>query len=302
MVLSLHGILNVNKPPGLTSFQAVALVRRWSGVRRVGHAGTLDWGADGVVPVCLGQATRVVEFLQAQPKVYRAQLQLGMVTDTYDSQGQVIEERDFSALTLDVVSKAAGAFVGEIWQVPPPYSALRYQGRRLHQLARAGIEVKIPPRKVHIYSLELLAWQPPFLVLEVECGKGVYIRSLAHDLGQALGCGASVVALTRLRYGPFQIESAIPLRDWEQVSREGTWLSYLHPVDKALADLPALVVSGEEEAAVRSGRSILVSSDLPGAEICRAYDQAGSLLAVLRRQEQAWHPYKVFNLPQGRES
>jgi len=182
------GILNINKPWGKTSFSIVAIVKRLSGERRVGHAGTLDPTATGVLPICLGQATRITEFLVDATKAYQAQIELGVTTDTYDASGKITQKRDPSEISQSQLESALTSFRGLIQQTPPMYSAVKYQGKRLYELARAGIKVDRESRPAKIYHLELIDWQPPSVTLEVVCGKGTYIRSLAHDLGQILGC------------------------------------------------------------------------------------------------------------------
>ena len=168
----------------------VSLVRRLAGERRVGHAGTLDPEATGVLPICLGQGTRVVEFLNSSRKVYQAEIELGTETTTYDATGEVTRQGDTSHLTLEQIEEALNHFKGEIKQVPPPYSAVKYHGQPLYKLARAGAKVPQKPRKAQIFHLKVLRWEKAYLEMLIECGKGTYIRSLAHDLGQALGCGA----------------------------------------------------------------------------------------------------------------
>lgn len=182
----MDGILNINKPSGKTSFSMVALARRLSGERRVEHAGTLDPEAYGVLPVCLGQGTRVVEFLLGWSKVYRAEISLGVATDTYDATGKIIRQADPSRISRRQFETALGSFCGLISQTPPMYSALKYRGRRLYELARAGIAVSRESRQVKVYQLKLIDFRLPLVTIEVECGRGTYIRSLAHDLGELL--------------------------------------------------------------------------------------------------------------------
>ena len=197
----MDGILNINKPAGKTSFAVVAMVKRLTGEKHVGHAGTLDPMATGVLPVCLGQATRLVEYLMDTTKTYRAEIELGVSTDSYDREGAVTQKCDASAVTLAQIETALNSFRGVITQIPPMYSAVKHQGKPLYELARAGIDVERKARTAKIYSLEIRDWQNPFLTIEVNCGKGTYIRSLANDLGQALGCGATLSALERSRCG-----------------------------------------------------------------------------------------------------
>ncbi len=296
----MDGIVNANKPPGLTSFDVVARLRRWSHERRVGHAGTLDPRASGVLPVCLGQATRVVEFMLGGRKSYRADIELGTTTDSYDADGIIVEKQDPSLITLDRVQEALPAFRGSIWQSPPPFSAVKHQGKRLYQLARAGILTQLPPRPIEVYDLAVTGWQPPIVTLEVECGQGTYIRSIAHDLGQALGCGAHLKDLVRLRYGPFRLEDALPLPQIEAAFLEGREGELLHPLDSVLAGWGSVTLDGEGEQRVTRGLSLHLSQGTGGhpGEYLRAYAPDGRFLAVLRSQDEngLWLPKKVFSL------
>lgn len=292
--MKLNGIINLNKPLGKTSFQMVSLVRRLTGERRVGHAGTLDPEATGVLPICLGQGTRVVEFLNLAQKVYQAEIELGTATTTYDATGEVTQRGDISSLKLGQIEEALSRFKGEIEQVPPPYSAVKHHGQPLYKLARAGAQVPQKPRKVQISRLEILHWEGAHLEVEVECGKGTYIRSLAHDLGQVLGCGAHLRKLTRLQSGPFRIEEAVSPEELEEAFRQGYWQTYLHPLDVALSHLDAVIVGESDRKAILNGRFIALAD--VGGELCRAYSSDGKLLAVLRfRPDRGlWHPEKVF--------
>jgi len=217
----MDGILNINKPWGKTSFSIVAMVKRLSGERRVGHAGTLDPAATGVLPVCLGQGTRIIEFLVDATKAYRAEIELGMVTDTYDASGRIIQRGDPSGISQNQLESVLTSFCGLIWQTPPMYSAVKYQGKPLYELARTGITVERGSRLTEIHRLELVDWQPPVATIEVVCGKGTYIRSLAYDLGQALGCGAYLKSLIRLRCGLFDIREAVSVPQLEDAFRYG---------------------------------------------------------------------------------
>ncbi len=221
--MSINGILNVNKPEGGTSFSVVAWLRHLSGEKHIGHAGTLDPMATGVLPICFGQATRVVEFLANAHKVYRAQIELGATSDTFDREGQITRSSDPSAITAIQIEEALSKFRGCIEQSPPIYSALKYQGKRGYELARAGIPVEIKPRQITIFKLELIEFKLPTLTIEVECSKGTYVRSLAHDLGQYLGCGGYLVNLIRTQYGPFRIENALPVSEIKCIFHKGEW-------------------------------------------------------------------------------
>ena len=301
----MDGILNINKPPGETSFGVVAMVKRLSGERRVGHAGTLDPAATGVLPICLGQGTRVIEFLIDTTKIYRAQIELGVATDTYDASGKIIQKGDPSGISQAQLESALTSFCGLIQQTPPMYSAVKHHGKRLYQLARAGIEVERRSRLTRIHLVELVDWQPPVVTIEVVCGKGTYIRSLAHDLGQALGCGANLKRLTRLRCGLFGIKDAVSIPQLEHAFRYGYWQHFVHPIDTVLLNWTAMVVSDATERTIKNGCSLVlgnggfeqnlsVSSSFENR--CRVYTSDGCFLAVLRFNPEAgqWQPEKVF--------
>ncbi len=297
--MSIDGILNIQKPPGKTSFEVVSLLRRLSGEPKVGHTGTLDPQATGVLVLCLGQGTRVAEFLAQATKVYYAEIELGVTTDTYDASGKVVQQCDPSFVTEEQLERVLNSFCGAIKQIPPMYSALKYKGKRLYQLARAGIEVPREPRKVNIYRLDMVEWQPPVVAIEVECSAGTYIRSLAQDIGEALGCGAYLKKLTRLRCGNFDIKQAIALDSIEEAFHCGYWKQFLYPIDEVLLDWKAAIVGKENAGAIREGRPISLDegSLFRCAESrCRAYSTEGEFIAVLRLKpdEKVWHPEKVF--------
>jgi len=293
------GILNINKPGGKTSFSIVAMVRRLIRERRVGHAGTLDITASGVLPVCFGQGTRVIEFLMDAHKVYRAWVKLGIATDTYDATGKIVQQGDASNISQEQLESALNSFRGLIRQTPPMYSALRYQGRRLYELARAGITVNRKSRLAKVYRLELLDFKPPMVTLEVECGQGTYIRSLAHDLGQLLGCGAHLENLVRLKYGPFDIKDAVTLPQLEDAFSHNSWRQLVYPIDIGLLHWVAVVVDDARERLIRNGGSVVIENGLDRVGLdrqCRAYSHDGCFLAVLNfnPESRQWQPEKVF--------
>ncbi|MCX7854458.1 MAG: tRNA pseudouridine(55) synthase TruB [Anaerolineae bacterium] len=294
----MDGILNLNKPRGLTSHDVVARVRAVAQQREVGHAGTLDPMATGVLLLCLGRATRLAEYLMDSPKLYRARVRLGVTTDTDDAEGTVIAEKPVSVDRM-AVEAALGQFRGPILQVPPMYSALKRDGRPLYRLARQGQMVEREPRPVEIYRLDLTAWEPPELTLEVLCSPGTYIRALARDLGEALGCGAHLTGLIRLASGDFRLEDAVELEALTPESLPG----FLLPLDTALWQYPALYLNEAEARAVRHGRDIPASSFAVspkarrrGVQLARAYGPDDRLLAVLeyRPDQDVWHPRKVL--------
>jgi len=287
----MDGILNLDKPQGLTSHDVVARVRKVAGQRRVGHAGTLDPMATGVLIVCLGRATRVVEYLMASQKIYRARVCLGVVTTTFDTEGEIVEEHP---VTVDraTAEAALDSFRGPILQVPPMYSALKRDGKPLYQLARQGVSVEREARPVEIGELKLTHWDPPELTLRVVCSPGTYIRSLAHDLGQALGCGAHLSALVRLASGDFRLQDAIAV---ERLTAD-TLPTLLLPIDAALRGYPALHLDEGSARDVQSGRCVLDPSVEHEAGLARAYGPDGTFLAVLEYlpERSAWQPRKVF--------
>ncbi len=295
----MDGILNINKPSGKTSFSMVALVRRLSGERRVGHAGTLDPEACGVLPVCLGQGTRVIEFLLGWSKVYRAEIELGVATDTYDATGKIIRQADPSRISRRQFETALGSFCGLIQQMPPMYSALKYRGQRLYELARAGIAVSRESRQVAIYQLKLIDFKLPLVTIEVECGRGTYIRSLAHNLGELLGCGAHLKSLVRSRYGPFDIKDAVSPLQLENAFSYNSWQDLVYPMDTVLSHWAAVVVSEEQEPVLRNGGPLVLGDAPDGTGFegrCRAYSRDGCFLAVLSFNPESgqWRPEKVF--------
>jgi len=295
------GILNIDKPQGKTSFDIVAMVKRLTGERRVGHAGTLDPMASGVLPVCLGQGTRVIEFLVEATKAYRAEIELGVATDTYDASGNITQKGDPSGISRRQLDSALASFRGLIQQTPPMYSAVKYHGKRLYQLARANIKVERRSRLTKIYHLELVDWQPPVATIEVECSKGTYIRSVAHDLGQVLGCGANLKSLIRLRCGLFDIRDAISIPQLEDAFRCGYWRHFVYPIDIILLNWTAMVVSDDTGLVLRNGRPLVMGNDnslaWPSLENrCRVYTRDGCFLGLLRFNPERgqWQPEKIF--------
>lgn len=257
--LTVPGVLNINKPPGITSFDVVKCVRKATGEKHVGHAGTLDPLATGVLLVCVGAATRIMSYLQDAPKVYLARIRLGQRTDTYDSQGLITEELPVPE-HLDL-----NPFIGDIWQTPPAYSALKREGRPLYDYARRGEAVEAAPRKVHIEHIELVSWEPPSAMLRVFCGKGTYIRSVAHDLGGHL------TSLVREAVGEFSVEQAIGL---DELS---AWENVLVSIPAALPRMARLHVNAQEAARLRNGLRLPDDS-----EEALALDERGQPVAILR--------------------
>ena len=297
---SAWGLILLDKPSGPTSHDMVYAVRRGTGHKRVGHAGTLDPLATGLLVICLGPATRLSEYLAGKDKRYTARLRLGQTTDTYDAQGQV------TAASADIpgqvaVEAALAAFRGPQQQVPPAFSAIKRGGQKAYDLARRGETVVLEPRPVIFYAIELTVWQPPELVLDVHCSAGTYIRSLAHDLGQRLGCGAHLSGLRRTASGGLSLDQSVPLDQLQAAFARGDWRQYLRAADTALADWPAVRLTADETARVQRGQSVPFEAATPEDapdRLGRAYNPAGEFIAVLRADQEAgvWRPDKVFNI------
>ncbi|MFC1555600.1 tRNA pseudouridine(55) synthase TruB [candidate division KSB1 bacterium] len=209
-------ILNINKPVGKTSFDVVRYVRKLTGIKKVGHAGSLDPNATGILLIAVGKATKKIELLMGLEKEYIGTITLGVETETYDIEGKVVETKDTSSITLDQIREALLGFSGTIQQVPPVYSALKYKGKPLYSYARKGIDIKPEPRSVNIYKMEFLSYREPEIVIRAVCSRGTYIRSIAHDLGKTLGVGGMLSALSRVRIGEYCIEDSL---NWEDLPR-----------------------------------------------------------------------------------
>ncbi len=290
------GMLNVAKPAGMTSFQVVRSVRRIFDERHVGHAGTLDPVATGVLPICLGRATRLVEYLLSEAKTYHAVIRLGERSDTGDLEGTVTAGGSAEGLTESQVAAALTTFVGRIEQVPPMHSAVRHEGRHLYELARAGVEVERKPRPVDIHRAELLRLTPGPVALaevEVECGRGTYLRVLASDLGERLGTGGVLGWLERTAYGPFRIAEAVALADLEAAPDPAV---HLLPPESAVASLPRVELLPAGAMAVRRGSGAWLSRPAalaPGAQV-RAHALDGRLLAIGEVHGGHFRPLKVL--------
>ncbi len=305
----MDGILNICKQEGPTSFRIVNLVRHLTGVKKAGHAGTLDPAASGVLPVCLGRATRVTEYIMEYPKAYRTEVEFGKTTDTFDREGSILSETDPSGITLDRIEAALVQFRGEIRQKPPLYSALKRDGQPLYKLARAGQDVEIESRMVHVYSVDIIDWHHPVVTLDIVCGRGTYIRSLAHDLGQVTGCGACMKSLVRTKYGPFRIEEAVTIPVLEQAVQAGYWQEYLFPPDTVLQHLKAATVKEEVVAGLKNGHYFsgdnVETPNRSDDEVqegnaldlrFRVYAPDGTFIGIYRHDPEAglYTPVKVF--------
>jgi tRNA pseudouridine55 synthase len=300
---SINGFLNFYKSTGMTSMDALRRIKRITGQRqKVGHAGTMDPLAKGVLPICFGQATRLMEHILDGPKRYRVEIELGATTSTYDAEGEVVKTDDPGNVTREDIETCLVQFIGLTEQTPPMYSAIKVNGQRLYKLARAGIEIQRNARPVEIYDIQIEDMALPRVVLVVECGRGVYIRSLAHDLGQALGCGGYVTNLVRQSSGGFWVGESITLEQLEAACETSSgWQSLLYPIDWVLRELRSITVTPHAEQYLSHGQSVSLGREGHDAgylEQFRAYTSDGRFLALVRceRWAQAWRPVKVFQI------
>lgn len=285
----IEGVLNIDKPLKMTSHGVVDRVRRLTGIRRVGHGGTLDPLASGVLVVALGRATRLLEYVAAQAKQYKARVHLGKISDTYDGEGRIVDGPAVEVSRTDVEA-ALGQFRGAIRQIPPMHSALKKDGRPLYQLARQGVEVEREAREVTVYALHIAEWDPPIVELHLACSTGTYVRSLAHDLGQTLGCGAYLAGLQRTAVGSFTLQDAVSLDELTS----GNVRSYLQSPDSAVRHLPRLEVSKEDARRLTNGQWLTDAGAKAEVEMVRAYDSDGVFVGVVTRAGNRWRPRKIF--------
>ena len=287
-IASFHGLLNLHKPIGVTSRNIVNQVARELRKIKVGHAGTLDPIASGVLIVCVGSATRLIEYVQRMKKTYRATIRLGATSDTLDADGTIVESSDLPVPTSAQVRDALSTQVGTILQMPPQFSALKVQGVRAYELARAGREADLAPRTVTIYRIDLLSYECPFLAIEVECGGGTYIRSIARDLGDALGCGGLISSLTRTAIGPFTLTDAI---DPNELSHEAI-RSALLPSALAVPNLPSAEITQDDVGDIAQGRDIpFTGQDL---EEIALFGTHSELVAIAEAKSGRLFPRRVL--------
>jgi tRNA pseudouridine55 synthase len=302
---TLHGYLVIDKPGGWTSFDVVARARRILGEKRIGHAGTLDPAATGVLPLAVGAATKTLEFLTDASKTYLADITFGVETDSQDIEGRVTRISDASALTAEDVTAALQGMLGPQEQIPPMHSAIKIGGQKLYELARRGEEIVRPPRPVIFYTLNLCAWNPPVATVLIDSSKGTYIRSLARDLGEVLGTGAYLSNLVRTRSGPFSLDDAITISELEDLPWPWAWPDVaVHP-DVPVQAWPALVLDDRAATRWQQGATIPAHAGQDGAAgPVRAYDIAGRWLGTGYADEAGagWRPGKVVTVTAGEGS
>ena len=290
-------MLIINKPRGLTSHDVVMLARRITGEKRIGHTGTLDPLATGVLVLCIGKATRIARYLEADDKEYRAVMKLGIVTDTLDAEGRVLHTKSYEPPSRDMIQQAMSGFLGQILQTPPAYSAVKIKGTPSYKLARKGESQILTPRLVTIFSIRLDAYEDPLIRFSLRCSKGVYVRTLCSDIGSTLGMGAHLSELQRTRSGSFSLDRALTLEDLSRIACEGRIRSALTSMNDALSRFPAVVVSLEDGHRVLHGNRIPcpARSVIDEKNPVRIQADDGSLLAVARFSEGELRPELVFS-------
>lgn len=301
----MEGVIAVNKPAGWTSHDVVAKMRKWSRIRRIGHTGTLDPLATGVLPLCLGRATRLAEYLQDRPKEYIAQVRFGIATDTQDVTGQVQEEWEQVRLDPQEVERVVLSFVGQMEQVPPMFSAVKIGGKKLYELAREGIEIERKPRPITIYELEIIEINTdlphPYAKFRVLCSKGTYIRTLCFDIGRKLGVPAAMENLVRTRSGDITLEMCHAIEDIDKKARSGQLQDLIIPADRLLTHMPEIKVDEFSEKLASHGQAIRVdpslfsSAPLTSPEV-RVYSRNNKFLGIFKwiPERQMLSPVKVF--------
>lgn len=274
----MNGVINVYKPKGITSFDAVRLIKKVSKEKKVGHTGTLDPLASGVLPICLGKATKLVDYIMNGNKVYKAKMKLGEITDTYDREGKILAKREVNVTEKDV-EEALKSFIGEILQVPPMYSALKVNGKKLYELARQGIEVERKARSVTIFNINISNIELPYVTFTVECSKGTYIRSLCYDIGEKLGSGAVMWELERCSSGVFDIDSSVKLDELTEENFEENLIS----IDECLREYESIQFDKQFEKLLINGLSIMdprVLSKVRENTVYKVYDINGEVIGL----------------------
>ena len=294
----IHGIINVYKEKGYTSHDVVAKLRGIAGQKKIGHTGTLDPDAEGVLPVCLGKATKVCDLLTDKDKTYRAVLFLGQTTDTQDASGTVLETSDISNLNEAQVTEAVQSFVGEYAQIPPMYSALKVGGKKLYELAREGKTVERKARNVMIHSIKILRVDLPRVEMEVSCSKGTYIRTLCHDIGEKLGVGGCMESLLRVQVGRFVLADSLRLSEIQKAKEDGNLEKILQPIDSVFEQYRAVQIRPDQEKRLQNGNSFRKpdrSQNYDDQEMVRVYDSNGHFAAVYRYVEKD-HEFRIVKM------
>lgn len=276
----MDGIINVLKPPGMTSFDVVGFLRGVLKIKKIGHTGTLDPGAVGVLPVCIGKATKAIEFMMEKDKLYRAELLLGVTTDTQDSCGEIIRTLEVK-VTREQIENAVRAFIGKYKQVPPMYSAVKIDGKKLYELARNGIIIEREPREVEIYSIEIISINGPRVLIDVNCSKGTYIRTLCADIGDKLDCGAHMSFLIRKKAGIFDINSAITIEEIRDLHNNNKLSAGMIKIEEVFNNFREVILDEQKEKKILNGVPVKVAIDgVKSGEIFRVYNENGDFVLL----------------------
>ena len=302
MTASSSGILVLDKTAGATSFDAVALARKRLGVRRIGHAGTLDPAATGVLPLLVGEGTKLTPYLMDQDKEYVATIRFGVTTDTHDLEGRVLSESPVIGLTRDRVEAVCRGFVGRVRQVPPMYSAVHHEGKRLYAIAREGGTVERAARRVRVHAIALESLAADEFTMRVRCGGGTYVRTLAADVGEALGCGAAIARLTRTRVGPYDLASAVPWDELQALRDAGPVWGRLQGPDSALAGRPAVRLDAGQHRVFTHGQPVTVPAAPDGDGVVRVYGGDGRFVGVGLRCGATVRPERLLHADPARPS
>lgn len=288
----MDGVINVNKPSGITSFDVIRHIKKVTGIKKIGHTGTLDPLATGVLPICIGKATKAVEYIMNDYKIYKAQLKLGVTTDTYDREGTILETSEVD-VSKEAIINCINSFVGEISQVPPIYSAIKVKGKRLYELAREGIEVEISSRTISIYEINILNIENPYVTFIVKCSKGTYIRSLCYDIGKKLKCGATMWNLERTQSGNISIDNSINLNEIDNNNIE----KHLLPVDKVLDAYEKRVIDNKLKKLLLNGVCVgdkrLLNNFVENV-MYRIYDEDMKFLGLVKMNNKGLKLEKIF--------
>ena len=295
----IHGIISINKPFGITSTQAVRVIKRSSKQEKVGHSGTLDPTAVGVLPICIGQGTRVVENIMEFKKEYIGTIRFGISTDSFDSMGTILKISNINSISKKIIEENLKNFHGEIKQTPPMFSALKNKGKRLYDIARSGKSIHLTPRNVSVSEIKLIEWNPPNAKIFVQCSKGFYMRSLAQDLGSILNVGAHLSYLVRKSVGPFKIDESITLSDAVECFKENNWNKHLLNPDFALGKIHSTILDPINENKMKTGQTMSLALSLEKYELgdqVKAYNHRGNFLGILSKVSKngIWKPHKVF--------
>ena len=290
----MNGVINVFKNTGMTSFDVVRIIKKLAGTGKVGHTGTLDPEASGVLPICIGKATKIIDYIMDSEKVYEVEFKLGLKTTTYDLEGDIIEEKDCSKLTEEMVTEVINSFKGEYSQVPPMYSALKQNGVRLYELARKGIEVHREGRLINIYNIEIESINMPYVIMKVTCSKGTYIRSLCYDIGEKLGVGGTMTKLKRSQTSKFNEEESVNIEDLTKENIE----KYLIDIEDALDTYDKLVVLNKFSDLLINGVKVFdkrfTKENYIAGKLYRVYNEDGKFIGLGRGDGKAFKIEKLL--------